>query len=62
MAGRAFILHVLIVEYFSTFGLDLIGVFSLMMLKWDAITQSKSFNTMQAVFSGMAKQLIVKLE
>lgn len=58
MAGLALILHVFVVDYNSTSRSDLIGVFSLVMLKWDAITQSKSFNTVQVVFSATAKQLM----
>lgn len=42
--------------------MDLISVISLRMLKRNAITQSKSLGTMQMVFAGTAKQVIVDLE
>lgn len=40
----------------------MIGVVGQKIFKWDVVTQRKSFNTVQTVFSGMAKQVILKLE
>lgn len=42
--------------------MDLIGVFSLRMLKWNAIDQHKSVRTVQPVFSGATKHVIVELK
>lgn len=42
--------------------MDFLGVFSLRMLKWDAIDQRKSVSIVQAVFTRATKQVIVGLK
>lgn len=62
MVGCAFILHIFSVKHIPVSGKDLMNVVSLRMLKWDAITQHKSFSSIRTVFIGMAKQVILDLE
>lgn len=50
MSGCALILHVFSIEHIPMSGTNLIGVAITRLLKWDAITEHKSFSTLQGCF------------